>query len=382
VKPIYLDYNATTPLAPSVREAMAPYWTERWANPSSAYPAGLAAMEAVEQARERVAQLLGAEADEIVFTSGGSEANNAALQGLMLDPARWTASQSSRGHLVISAIEHPSVAETARWLAQLDFEVTVVPPRELGRVDPADVAAAVRRDTRLVSVMHANNEIGAIQPIAEIARMCREHEVLLHTDAAQSVGKIRTRVDELQVDLLSLAGHKIYGPKGIGALFVRRGVPLSPLIHGGGQEHGLRAGTENVPLIVGLAQAAFLAHKSVEEFDGRIRALRDRLWNGLRSAIDGLQLYGDLDHCLPNTLCLSFPSVRGSDLLVAVPELSASTGSACHSRTSVASPTLRALHIAPEVAQGTVRLSLGWHTTSEEIERATALLVDAWHRLR
>ncbi|MFO0916391.1 MAG: cysteine desulfurase family protein [Pirellulales bacterium] len=382
MKSIYFDYNATTPIAPSVIEAMRPYLAERSGSPGAAYTDGLIAMEAVEQARERVAQALGADCEEIVFTSGGTEANNLALKGTLLDPARYHSGGNSRGHLVISAVEHDAVAEPARFLAQFDVDVTVVPTRSHGIVDPVEIEAALRSDTRLVSIVHANHEIGAIQPVAAIARLCREREILVHTDATQSLGKIRTQVDELHVDLLSISGHKIYGPKGIGALFVRRGTQLAPLLHGEGQEHGLRAGMENVPAVVGFAQAAHLAEKSVDEFDGRIRGLRDLLWDGLKRGIPELHLHGDPRRTLPNTLSVAFPGASGADLLASVPELSACAAELGPGRPTVASPTLRALHATPELAAGTVRFSLGWHTSSEEIERATELLCDAWERVR
>lgn len=381
MKSIYLDYNATTPVAPSVKDAILPYLLEHFGNPSSPYAGGLAALEAVEEARERVAFLLGASSEEIVFTSGGTEANNLALKGVLLHPERFRNSGPSGLHMVISAIEHPAVAEPTRYLEQLGIQVSAVAPNAQGVVEPAAVQRALRPETVLVSVMHANNEIGTIQPIREIAELCRSRDILVHTDAAQSVGKISVNVEELQVDLLSLAGHKIYAPKGVGALYVRRGTDLAPWLHGGGQELGLRAGTENVPYLAGLAQAARLAVTSSQEFDGRIRELRDLLWQTLRDAISDLHCHGESAARLPNTLSVAFPGVRGADLLVAVPEISASTGSACHGRSGVGSATLRAIGATPELARGTVRFSLGWYTTAEEVDRAAQLLIDAWERL-
>ncbi|HEX5102254.1 MAG TPA: cysteine desulfurase family protein [Pirellulaceae bacterium] len=375
---IYLDYNATTPIAPSVREAMLPFLGEHFGNPSSSHALGRACLEAVEDARGQVASLLGADAEEIVFTGCGSESNNLALKGLLLRGGR-----SGGGHLVISAIEHPSVVETARFLERLGCDVSIVPVTGQGVVQPEAVRKALRDDTVLVSIMHANNEIGTIQPLVSIAETCHEAGVLLHTDAAQSAGKIRTQVDELQVDLLTIAGHKLYAPKGVGALFVRQGIDLEPLVHGGGQESGLRSGTENVASIIGLGAAASLAAKSLDAAQERLAQLRDRLLAALREGIgEGLIVHGQHAPRLPNTLAVSFPAASGYDLLARVPELCASTGSACHSGAQHISPTLAALGASADAARGTIRLSLGWYTSEEEIERAASLLIGAWEAVR
>lgn len=378
MRTIYLDYNATTPVAPSVQEAMLPFLTEHYGNPSSRHALGRACHEAVEDARGQVATLLGADREEIVFTSGGTESNNLALKGvLLLD------SPSAGGHLVISALEHPAVVEPARFLERLGYDVTVVGCDRQGVVDPDAVEAALRPDTRLVSIMHASNEIGTLQPLAEICEVCRRNEVLVHTDAAQSVGKVRTMVDELGVDLLSIAGHKLYAPKGVGALYVRRGVALEPVLHGAGHESGLRAGTENVPYIVALGRAALLAYKSLDASQERLSLMRDRLYDRLAAGIGrGLTLNGHSPQRLPNTLSVNFPRVPGYELLSRIPELCASTGAACHAGEAGMSATLAAIGLSPERAAGTVRLSVGWYTSEEEIDRAASLLVAAWEDLR
>ena len=374
MRPLYLDYNATTPLAPSVREAMLPFLGEHYGNPSSRHSLGRAAMEAVEDARGQVASLLGADPEEVVFTGGGTESNNLAILGTAL-----RSGHSAGGHVVISAIEHPSVVQPARFLERMGFDVSIVPVTGHGMVQPAAVQREMRGDTLLVSVMHANNEVGTIQPLKSIADICHEAGAILHTDAAQTFGKLRTQVDELQVDLLSIAGHKVYAPKGVGALYVRQGVPLEPHLHGGGQESGLRAGTENVAGIVGLGAAAALAGKSLDKAQERLAALRNRLLAELRAGVgEGLVVHGQLAARLPNTLCVSFPGVSGHDLLSRIPELCASTGSACHSGAQSMSPTLEAMGVAPELARGTIRLSVGWSTTDDEVERAASLLIWAW----
>ncbi len=371
---IYLDYNATTPIAPQVVEAMLPYLTEHYGNPSSSHPLGLAAREAVALAREQVAALLSAMPDEIVFTGGGSESNNLAIQGALLRE-----SPVGRGHLVISAVEHPAVSEPARFLERLGYDLTVVPCDADGVVSPATVADVLRDDTRLVSIMHANNEVGVIQPIAEIAAICRRRGVLIHTDAAQSAGKVPLDVGKLNVDLLTIAGHKLYAPKGVGALYVRAGVQLEPLIHGAGHESGRRAGTENVPYIVGLGLAAALAVDGGEQIRRRMRQRRDRLAELLQVGIGaGLSINGANAERLPNTLSVNFPDVEGQALLAACPALCASTGSACHSGTTIRSATLAAMDVPEEVARGTVRLSLGWYTEPADVEAAAAMLIAAW----
>jgi len=374
---IYLDFNATTPIAPSVQEAMAPFFTRHYGNPSSHHALGRACYEAMEDSRGQVASLLRADPREIVFTSGGTESNNLALKGTMM-----AKSPAAGGHLVISALEHPSVVEPARFLERLGYGLSIVPCDRHGEVDPDAVRKALRPDTVLVSIMHANNEIGTVQPIREIANLCHQAGVLVHTDAAQSVGKISTIVDELEVDLLTIAGHKLYGPKGIGVLYVRRGVILEPISHGAAHEQGLRAGTENVPYIAGLGQAAVLAAKAVDGMQQRLGELRDKLLFALFESIGpGLVVHGRDAERLPNTLSVNFPDVSGYELLAQVPEICASTGSACESGDSSISATLAALGWTADEARGTVRLSVGWYTSEEEITAAADRLIGAYESL-
>jgi cysteine desulfurase len=284
--------------------------------------------------------------------------------------------------LIVSQFEHPAVAGPATYLQRLGFAVTLVPCNRQGVVEPSTVKSALRADTKLVSIMHANNEIGTLQPIREIAKICHARNVPVHTDASQSVGKVRTAIDELEVDLLTLTGHKFYAPKGVGALFVRRGMGLDPLMHGAGHEGGLRPGTENTPYIVGLGRAAANALQALDDANVRLTQLRDRLLDRLRAGIgDSLTVNGDRVERLPNTLSVNFPNVSGAELLSRLPELCASTGSACHSGLTKMSTTLQAIGLTPEVARGTVRLSVGWYTSEEDIDRAAELLLGAWDAL-
>jgi cysteine desulfurase len=376
-RPIYLDYNATTPVDPAVVEAMLPYLREEFGNPSSSHAYGRQAQEAVAQARRQVADLLGAEPEEIVFTSGGSEANNLALKGVAFCSLRsWWGRWRKGTHIITCAIEHPATLQPCVFLERLGCRLTILPVDRYGVVDLAALRRALSRPTALVSIMHANNEVGTLQPIREIAELAHAHGALVHTDAAQAVGKVPVGVRELGVDLLSLAGHKVYAPKGIGALYVRRGVTLEPLIHGAGQEQGRRAGTENVPYIVGLGQACELARRSLPQAAEHLRRLRDRLWQHLQEACgQHLVRHGHPEHCLPNTLSVSFPGENGSELLQRVPQVAASTGSACHEGQLCLSPVLRAMEVPPELAQGTLRLSVGRFTTEEEVDQAVDFLV-------
>lgn len=374
--PIYLDYNATTPVLPQVRDALLPFLDTHFGNPSSDHPYGRAAAEAVQRARQQVADLLGCAADEIVFTSGGSESDNWALVGRV-----WAAG-SDRAHIITTVVEHPAVLNTCRFLERRGVAVTYLPVDGTGQVDPDDVRRALRPETVVVSVMHANNEVGTLQPIAEIAAICGEAGVPLHTDAAQSVGKVPTRVDDLGVDMLTIAGHKLYAPKGIGALYVRRGTALEPLIHGAGHEGGRRAGTENVPWMVALGAAAALAHPTLETEAARQQTLRDRLQQLLEEKAGGVTLNGHPTDRLPNTLNVRFAGIDGNALLAAVPEVAASTGSACHAGETEPSAVLLAMGIPPAEAVGAVRLSLGRLTTEDEIERAAEALAAGVARLR
>jgi cysteine desulfurase len=378
VRHLYFDYNATTPIAPVVQQAMLPFLAEQYGNPSSSHALGRAAHEAIEDAREYLGSLIGCDPDELVFTSGGTESNNLAIKGVAFNH-----NPAEGGHFVISAIEHPSVVEPIRFLERFGFDVTLVPVTGQGVVQPTAVRKAIRSDTVLVSVMLANNEIGTLQPLKQIADVCHAAGVPLHTDAAQAVGKVRVQVDELEVDLLTIAGHKMYAPKGIGALYVRQRTVLEPLLHGAGHEAGMRAGTENVAGIAGLGAAAALAAKSLDASLQRTEELRDRLLALLRAGVgDQLVVHGEKAPRLPNTLSVGFPDVVGQELLARVPELCVSTGSTCHSQTEAISPTLAAMGISTEVARGTIRLSLGWYTTEDDIERAASTLLGAWESTR
>ncbi|HLN30386.1 MAG TPA: cysteine desulfurase family protein [Gemmataceae bacterium] len=369
---IYLDYNATTPLDTAALEAMLPYLREHFGNPSSTHAFGVAAHEAVDLARRQVAAMLGAEADEIVFTSGGSEASNHALKGIVFAHLRAASGGLTKNtHLITSAIEHPATLRPCEFLQGIGCQVTILPVDRHGCVDPDAVRNALDRPTALVSIMHANNEVGTLQPIREIAELAHARGALVHTDAAQSAGKIPVNVHELGVDLLSLAGHKLYAPKGIGALYVRRGVKLEPLIHGAGHEGGRRAGTENVPYVVALGKACAIAREAFPHSTERLLSLRNRLWQRLYSVWgDRVVLNGHPENRLPNTLNVNFVGHIGAELLRAVPEVAASTGSACHEGSVRLSPVLEAMGVAPELGRGAVRFSVGRFTTEAEIDRA------------
>jgi cysteine desulfurase len=373
-QPIYLDHNATTPLHPAVFDQMLPWLRDHFGNPSSSHAYGRLAAQAMATARESVAALIGAKPDEVVFTGCATEANNMALLGV----AR--ALHGPR-HLIVSAVEHPAVMAPALWLREQGWSLTVVDVDSFGRVDPADIEKAMRPDTALVSIMHANNEVGTLQPVQQIARFTRSRGVLLHTDAAQTVGKIEVDVNTLGVDLLSIAGHKFGAPKGVGALYLRSGSKLTPILHGAGQEHGLRPGTENVALIVALGAAARLAHQALPGLSDTLLQRRDQLHGLLADAIPGLQLNGHPEHRLPNTLHLSFPGVSGRALLQEAAGVAASLGSACHSATHAVSGVLAAMQIDATRAAGSVRLSVGRVTSEDDIRRAAEALVQAWRLL-
>jgi cysteine desulfurase len=384
--PIYLDYNATTPIDPAVFEAMEPYLrssrgpegvTGRYGNPSSSHILGKTAHDAVEQARRQVAELLGAEPDEIVFTGGGTEASNLALKGAVFAKLRGWFGRWARGaHIVHSAIEHPATVAPSEFLRRLGCKVTEVPVDRQGLTSPDAVARAIHRGATIASIMHSNNEVGTLQPIKEIAALARAKGVLMHTDAAQSLGKVAVNVKELGVDLLTVAGHKLYAPKGVGVLYIRRGVKLEPLLHGAGHEGGLRAGTENVAYLVGLGQACALARSSLPAATERLRALRDRLWEKLQAGLgERVQRNGHPQQRLPNTLNVNFVGHVGSELLEKVPEVAASTGSACHEGKVTQSPVLCAMGVPPAVGRGALRLTVGRFSTEDEIDRAAEVLI-------
>ena len=393
--PIYLDYNATTPVAPEAVEAMLPWLREQFGNASSSHVFGKPAAVAVSQARKQVADMIGAHPEEIVFTGCATESNNIAVLGVAaaqehaLSVTPGDARSTAKHHLVISAIEHPAVMAPAIWLRERGWSVTIVPVDSTGRIQLERLEEALRPDTALVSVMHANNEVGTVQPIAEIAHLARAGGSLMHTDAAQSAGKLPLHVDDLGVDLLTLAGHKFYAPKGVGALYVRRGTPIRSILHGADQERGLRPGTENVALIVALGAAAALVTASLQPTPGAaapvnvsMLTMRERLHTRLRAAIPGLLLNGHPDERLPNTLHISFPRVSGRALLSDAADIvAASVGSACHSQHDAVSGVLAAMGLDAARAAGAVRLSVGRMTTEDEVDRAADGLIASWTRL-
>lgn len=381
-RPIYLDYNATTPVDPTVVTAMQPALTADFGNPSSAHVFGEAPRRALDLARNRVAALVGARPHELVFVGSGSEADALAIRGATLARA---AAVSGRAHVVTQVTEHPAVLAACRHLERHhDVDVTYLAVDGDGQVSPGAVRRAITSDTVLVTVMHANNETGTIQPIAEIARVCRERGVLLHTDAAQSVGKVEVDVDRLGVDLLTVVGHKMYAPKGVAALYVRDGVAVEPLVGGGGQERGLRAGTESIPLAVALGTAADLAGTALSVGESaRLRGLRDALAEALQDRLpDLVTVNGHRDERLPNTLNVCLDGVRAQDLLGACREVAASAGSACHAGQDDPSPVLLAMGRSPRQAMSAVRLSLGRWSTAEQVREAAEFLVGAVHRCR
>jgi cysteine desulfurase NifS/selenium donor protein len=373
---IYLDYNATTPIDPAVADAMLPYLHERFGNPSSTHPYGVETRTAVEKARRQVALLIGARPEEIVLTSGGSESNNTVIQGV----ARQLRAKGR--HIITSAVEHPAVLEPCEALAKEGYRITLVPVDATGWVDPQAVAEALGPDTILVSIMHANNEVGTIEPIAEIAKITRERGIFLHTDAAQSAGKIPVDVNELGVDFLSLAGHKLYAPKGVGALYIRSGAELPRFMHGAAHESGRRAGTENVLEIVGLGKACEIAAQRLDENHAHFGQMRDRLWEGLSKELDDLRRNGDAEKSLPNTLSVGFRGVEANTLLAEIgDQVAASAGAACHADGVDLSTVLEAMKVPMEYAMGTVRFTVGRNTTAQEIDTAVSVVAEAVKRL-
>lgn len=364
---IYLDYNASTPIDPQVSQAMQPFMSDFFGNPSSDHWASDKAREAIKLARSQVAALLDCQSEEIVFTSGGSEANNHALKGVFF------ALREKGNHIITSKVEHPAIISPCQFLEKLGAEVTYVGVDQYGRVSVEEVEQAIRKDTILISIMHANNEVGTIQPIQEISQLAKKHGIFLHTDAAQSVGKIPTRVNELGVDLLTVAGHKMYAPKGIGALYIRQGTPIESFIHGAGHESGRRAGTENILFIAGIGKACDIAKEMIT--NNHIQMLRDEFEQQLKFHFgDKIVVNGHPSYRLPNTLSVSFVGQTGQDILKQIPQIAASTGSACHSGQIQLSAVLKEMNVTPEVGLGTIRFSLGRYTTAEEIQKAVQLL--------
>jgi len=377
--PIYMDCHSTTPVDPRVLEVMLPYFTERFGNAASkSHSFGWKAEEAVEEAREEVARLIGATAREIVWTSGATESDNLAVKGV----ARFHAARGR--HLVTTAIEHKAVLDSMAALSREGFEVTILPVSGEGIVDPEAVRAALRPDTVLVSVMHANNEVGTVQPVEEIGRITREKGVLFHTDAVQSMGRIAFDVESASADLVSLTAHKMYGPKGVGALYVRRRprARLVAQIDGGGHERGYRSGTLNVPGIVGFGKAAELAREEMAQEAPRILALRERLRRAILAGLDRVVVNGSLDHRLPGNLNVSFEHVEGEALMIAMKEVAVSSGSACTSASLEPSYVLRAMGVADDMAHASIRFGLGRFNTEEEVDHAARLVIDKARRLR
>ena len=367
---IYLDYNATTPIDPQVAEAMLPFvkggLNGLFGNPSSGHSFGLAAREGVDTARTQVAGMLGCDIDGLIFTSGGTEANNHAISGV-------AGAYRERGnHIITSAVEHPAVTEVCRHLEGRGYRVTYLPVDEYGMVDPQQVEAAITPETLLVTIMHANNEVGTVMPIAEIADIAHRHGALLHSDCAQSVGKIPVRVDDLGVDLLSIAGHKLYAPKGIGALYIRPGVRLEKLMHGANHEQDRRAGTENVIEMAGLGRACELIEQNLSAYAAHMAAMRDRLERGLLDSGMEARVNGHPEKRLPNTSSISFRGVEADRVLASLPTVAASAGAACHSDRVEVSHVLAAMNVPEEYAMGTLRLTVGRFTTEDEIDRAVA----------
>ncbi len=375
-KPVYLDYNATTPIDPVVINEMLPYFQTGFGNPSSSYSIGRENLEAVTRARKQVADLINARPEEITFTSGGTESNNHAILGVAI------AHQEKGKHLITSEIEHPAVTNVCRHLETLGWEITWLSVDRTGKVDPADLESAIRPDTMLVSIMHANNEVGTIQPIKEISQITRYKNVLLHTDAAQSIGKLETDVEALGVDLLTIAGHKLYAPKGIGALYVKDGVDIDNLMFGAGQEEGVRPGTENVAYIVALGKACEISAGNFDRNYKHMYDMREKLLEGLLLNLKNIRVNTDLANSLPNTLSIAFDKVDAHKLTTLISnEVFISTGSACHSGLTEISPVLKAMKIELLTAEGTVRISTGRHTSIEEIEFATEVISKAVQKL-
>jgi cysteine desulfurase len=373
---IYLDHNATTKVDREVQKTMMPYLEEEFGNPSSGYLLGTRAKEGLEQAREDVALLLGCQHHEVIFTSGGSESNNMVLKGLI------DFRNPEKSHLITSAVEHPAILNPALFLMELGVKVTVLPVDRFCRVDPEAVKKAIQPNTTLITIMLANNETGTVQPIEEISKIGREHGIAVHTDAAQAVGKMEVEVNALGVDFLTVAGHKLYAPKGVGALFIRNGQNLTPLLHGAGQEYGKRPGTENIILAAGLGAACRIAKKRLKSDYQNMETMRNRLQELLLKGLNELVLNGHPDERLPNTLNVAVPGIDGGQILEGLPKIMASTGAACHDRTVKLSHVLAAMGVPPEIGMGALRFSVGRGNTIEQIEEAADLIINQVKRMR
>jgi cysteine desulfurase len=376
-KPIYLDYNATTPHDPEVIAAMRPFFEEEFGNPSSSHYYGTQPKRAVIKARTQIAALLNCRPEEIIFTSGGTESNNFAIKGCA------QAFRHKGNHIITSQIEHPAVIEVCNFLKTTGCEVTYLPVDEFGLIQIEDVKAAIKKETILISIMHANNEVGTVQPIEEISNLAKKHEIVFHTDAAQSIGKIPVEVNKLGVDLLSIAGHKVYAPKGVGALYIRQGLAPAKLMHGAGQEMAVRPGTENVLEIVGLGMACEIAGRDLQKNMTHMRTMRDRLFEGIKKECDQVKLNGHPQKRLPNTLSISFLGLEANRILDAIgTEVAASAGAACHSDTVQISDVLKAINVPLEWAKGTLRLTTGRMTTAADIDKAVQVICSAVKKLK
>lgn len=371
MSPIYLDYNATTPIAKEVAETMKPFLDELFGNPSSTHAYGIETKNTVVHARKQVAELINCQPDEIIFTSGGTESNNFAIKGVAL------ANKHKGNHIITSAIEHPAVIEVCKYLSEYGFEISYLPVDEYGMVNPSDVENAITSKTTLISIMHANNEVGTIQPIENIGKIAQKNNILFHSDAAQSLGKIEVDVQSMGVDLLSIAGHKLYAPKGIGALYVNKGVKLKKLIHGADHEMNQRAGTENILEISGLGKACEIAKQDLVINSDHLKHTRDTLYKGIIQNLPQVKLNGHPINRLPNTLSLSFPGVKANVLMSMLPEIAASAGAACHTDSIEISAVLRAMNVPEKIAMGTIRFSTGKYSTISEMEKASGLIFSA-----
>jgi len=375
-KAIYLDYNATTPVDERVADAMLPYLYEHFGNPSSSHIFGIEAKKGVERARAQIAKMLGCKVDEIIFTSGGSESNNQAIKGVAL------VNRKKGNHIITSSIEHPAVLEVCEYLRKNGFKITILPVDKKGRVDPRDVEQAITLQTILISIMYANNEVGTIESIKDISEIAHSHNIIMHTDAAQAVGKISVRVDDLGVDLLSIAGHKLYAPKGVGVLYIRTGTEIEKMIHGADHERNMRAGTENVLEIVGLGKACELVDRHLDDFIKHFSEMRDQLEREIMREIPWAKINGDLENRLPNTSSISFKGIEANLILSELDTIAASAGAACHTDQVDISYVLEAMHIPSEIAMGTIRFSTGRMTTEEDIKLASSEIIQVIKKLK